>query len=178
MDWIVTTGSTEEEALEAALDQLSVTYDDVEYEVLKAPRRALLGFGTRRAQIRSRVRPVAAPAKRDRRRPPRSNKQNKAKNTGSAADRKSTAQKQQRAPTRKPAANHKRKRSPNPPNHQEQRSGVANDRKEGAVSTTRKRTLKADGAAKRSSNIRSTTNNDNPSREHPTTARRTRKIDH
>ena len=35
MDWIVTTGATVEEALENALDELSVTSDDVEYEILK-----------------------------------------------------------------------------------------------------------------------------------------------
>ena len=32
MDWIVTTGATIDTALESALDELSVTHDDVEYE--------------------------------------------------------------------------------------------------------------------------------------------------
>ena len=33
MDWIVTTGATIDTALESALDELSVTHDDVEYEI-------------------------------------------------------------------------------------------------------------------------------------------------
>ncbi len=177
MDWIVTTGATEEEALEAALDQLSVTYDDVEYEVLKAPRRALLGFGTRRAHIRSRVRPVAVPAKRDRR-PARANKKKKAKNKGAEAGGKSNTQKQQRAPGRRPSENRNRMRSTNPLKHQEKRTGVATDEKEAEVSTTRKRTLKADATQKAASNVRSRTINEKPPSQEPTTARRTRKIDH
>ena len=39
MDWIVTTGETVEAALENALDELSVTADDVEYEVLQEPKK-------------------------------------------------------------------------------------------------------------------------------------------
>ena len=37
MDWIVTTGSTVDEALDLALDTLSVTHDDIEFEVLREP---------------------------------------------------------------------------------------------------------------------------------------------
>ena len=46
MDWIVTTGETVEAALENALDELSVTADDVEYEVLQEPKRPCLDSET------------------------------------------------------------------------------------------------------------------------------------
>lgn len=178
MDWIITTGSTEEEALDAALDQLSVTHDDVEYEVVKEPRRALLGFGTRRAQIRTRVRPIAVPAKRDRRRPARSDKQKKTKNKSSTPGQKSRSQKQQRASKRRPPESQDHKRSPKPPNHQDKLEEIGNGGGEAPGSTKRKRTLKADGTPDTRSNIRSTTRNESPPSEHPTPARRVRKINH
>ena len=52
MDWIVTTGETVEAALENALDELSVTADDVEYEVLQEPKKTLFGFRNTEAQIK------------------------------------------------------------------------------------------------------------------------------
>src|ERR671934_751723 len=69
MEWIVTTGRTVEEALDAALDELGVDEDDVEYEVVEEPRRGIfgrLGGGTA-ARIRARVKPVSR-EKPDRRR--------------------------------------------------------------------------------------------------------------
>ena len=38
MEWVETTGRTVEEALDAALDELGVDEDDVEYEVIEQPR--------------------------------------------------------------------------------------------------------------------------------------------
>ena len=75
MDWIVTTGSTVDEALDLALDTLSVTHDDIEFEVVKEPRKSVLGLRKSPAQVRARVRPIEPPAKREWRRPPKSEKQ-------------------------------------------------------------------------------------------------------
>ena len=58
MDWIVTTGATIDAALESALDELSVTHDDVEYEILKQPSFSLLRLRRHPAQVRTRVKPV------------------------------------------------------------------------------------------------------------------------
>ena len=41
MEWVETTGRTIEEALDAALDELGVDEDDVEYEVLEEPKSGL-----------------------------------------------------------------------------------------------------------------------------------------
>ena len=79
MDWIVTTGSTVDEALDLALDTLSVTHDDIEFEVLKEPRKSVLGLRKSPAQVRARVRPIEPPAKREWRRPPKSEKQQKSR---------------------------------------------------------------------------------------------------
>ena len=57
MEWVETTGRTIEEALDAALDELGVDEQDVEYEVLARPRgglrrRGLGGFLRRGAARR------------------------------------------------------------------------------------------------------------------------------
>ena len=49
------TGETVEAALENALDELSVTADDVEYEVLQEPKD-LFGLRNTKTQIKTRVR--------------------------------------------------------------------------------------------------------------------------
>lgn len=69
MEWIEITARTVEEALDAALDELGVDEEDVEYEVLAAPRRGFLGLlGTSPgARIRARVKPISR-EKPDRRR--------------------------------------------------------------------------------------------------------------
>ena len=41
MEWVETTGRTIEAALDAALDELGVDEDDVEYEVLQEPKTGL-----------------------------------------------------------------------------------------------------------------------------------------
>ena len=43
MEWVETTGRTIAEALDAALDELGVDEDDVEYEVLEQPKSGFLG---------------------------------------------------------------------------------------------------------------------------------------
>jgi spoIIIJ-associated protein len=69
MEWIVTTGKTVAEALDAALDELGVDESDVEYEILEEPRRGFLGRlgGGTAARIRARVKPLSR-EKPDRRR--------------------------------------------------------------------------------------------------------------
>ncbi|HVW30935.1 MAG TPA: Jag N-terminal domain-containing protein, partial [Acidimicrobiia bacterium] len=68
MEWIVTTGKTVTEAVEAALDELGVDEADIEYEVIAEPKRGFLGFGTGTpARIKARVKPLSR-EKPDRRR--------------------------------------------------------------------------------------------------------------
>ncbi|HYV57617.1 MAG TPA: RNA-binding cell elongation regulator Jag/EloR [Candidatus Nitrosopolaris sp.] len=59
MEWVETTGRTIEEALDAALDELGVDENDVEYEVLARPRGGLLGRFGGEARIRARVKPIS-----------------------------------------------------------------------------------------------------------------------
>ena len=66
MEWVETTGRTVEEALDAALDELGVDNDEVEYEVLEEPRGGFLG--RREARIRARVKPVSREKPGERRR--------------------------------------------------------------------------------------------------------------
>jgi spoIIIJ-associated protein len=69
MEWVETTGRTVAEALDAALDELGVDEDDVEYEVVEEPRTGLLGrLGGREARIRARVKPISREKPGDRRR--------------------------------------------------------------------------------------------------------------
>ena len=69
MEWVETTGRTIEEALDAALDELGVDMDEVEYEVLAEPRGGFLGrLGGSEARIRARVKPVSREKPGDRRR--------------------------------------------------------------------------------------------------------------
>jgi len=57
MEWVETTGKTVADALDAALDQLGVHEDEVEYELLQEPKSGLLG--RREARIRARVKPIS-----------------------------------------------------------------------------------------------------------------------
>ncbi len=69
MEWVQTTGRTIEEALDAALDELGVHEDDVEYEVLEEAKTGFLGrFGGSEARIRVRLRPISREKPNDRRR--------------------------------------------------------------------------------------------------------------
>jgi spoIIIJ-associated protein len=67
MEWVEVTGRTVAEALDAALDQLGVDEEDIEYEVLEEPRRGFLGRLTGTARVRARVKPISR-EKPDRRR--------------------------------------------------------------------------------------------------------------
>ena len=69
MEWVETTGRTVEAALDAALDQLGVHEDEVEFEVVQEPRTGLLG--RRDARVRARVRPVSREKPGERGRRPR-----------------------------------------------------------------------------------------------------------
>src|SRR5262245_53491535 len=69
MEWVETTGATVADALDAALDQLGVHDDDVEYEVLQQPKAGLFGrLGGNPARIRARVKPVSREKPGDRQR--------------------------------------------------------------------------------------------------------------
>src|SRR4029077_20922452 len=69
MEWIVTTGKTVAEAVEAALDGLGVDEADIEYEVLEESKRGFLSRlgGGSPARIKARVKPLSR-EKPDRRR--------------------------------------------------------------------------------------------------------------
>jgi spoIIIJ-associated protein len=73
MEWVETTGRTIEDALDAALDELGVDENDVEYEVMAKPRGGILGRFGGEARIRARVKPISRekpgePRRRSRRR--------------------------------------------------------------------------------------------------------------
>jgi spoIIIJ-associated protein len=71
MEWVETTGTTVAAALDAALDELGVDEDEVEYHVIEEPRSGLFGrIGAHPARIRARIRPISRekPGDRDRRR--------------------------------------------------------------------------------------------------------------
>lgn len=72
MEWVETTGRTVEAALDAALDQLGVDEDEVEFEVVQEPRGGFIG--RRDARIRARVRPVSREKPGERRRRPKGQK--------------------------------------------------------------------------------------------------------
>lgn len=60
MEWVETTGRTVAAALDAALDELGVDEDEVEYSVIEEPRSGLFGrIGAHPARIRARIRPIS-----------------------------------------------------------------------------------------------------------------------
>src|SRR6476660_2841271 len=83
MEWVETTGATVAAALDAALDELGVHEDEVEYQVLQEPKSGLFGrLGGNPARVRARVKPVSREKPGDRQRggrgrPPRRNGGNK-----------------------------------------------------------------------------------------------------
>jgi spoIIIJ-associated protein len=67
MDWVETTGSSVDEAVERALAHLGVHRDDAEVEVLEEPKAGLFGRIRGEARVRARVRPSGPRPKRSRR---------------------------------------------------------------------------------------------------------------
>ena len=169
MDWIVTTGSTVDEALDLALDTLSVTHDDIEFEVLKEPRKSVLGLRKSSAQVRARVRPIEPPAKREWRRPPKSEKQKRSAKSKS----KKTTKKPSTAPkankTKKQVDTQRKTASPS-------KANISNKGEETPKTrNTRKRTINGSSPQ---SNVRSINSRDQPLSDEAPKTRRTRKINH
>lgn len=67
MEWVETTGKTLDEAKDAALDQLGVTEDETEFEVLSEPKPGLFGRTRGDARVRARIRPTQPRPKVERR---------------------------------------------------------------------------------------------------------------
>ena len=67
MEWVETTGSTIEEAKNAALDKLGVAEDDADFEILEEPKPGLFGRTRGQARVRARVRPAQVRPKTERR---------------------------------------------------------------------------------------------------------------
>ncbi|GMU78263.1 MAG: hypothetical protein AMXMBFR46_10580 [Acidimicrobiia bacterium] len=85
MEWVETTGSSIERALDAALDELGVDEDEVEFEVLEQPKAGLFGrIGGNPARIRARVKPLSRekPGERNRGRGGRQGRRNGGRDGG------------------------------------------------------------------------------------------------
>ncbi|MGZ0214554.1 MAG: Jag N-terminal domain-containing protein [Acidimicrobiales bacterium] len=66
MDWILTSGDTVEDAKEIALEKLSVTMEDVEFQIISEAKKSFFGFKRNPAQIRARLKPLTPPKKLER----------------------------------------------------------------------------------------------------------------
>jgi len=183
MDWIVTTGPTVDDAVEIALDELSVSREDVEFEVVAEPKVSIFGLRRKPAQVRVRVRPVAPPPKRDRRRPERSSKNRKPRNSERKDKLKTGGSSRKRtAPTPgKPRGSNdsgtSKRSAPKADKGRDQKP----DAKPAPTGNRRKRTISPAQTPPqiKSSNIRSNqTTDDAQTPAKAPTIRRTRKIDH
>jgi len=105
MEWIVTTGKTVAEAVEAALDELGVDEADIEYEVLEESKRGFLSRlgGGSPARIRARVKPLSR-EKPDRRRrgSSRDRDRGERKGGGDGGERAARPPRTERAPADRP----------------------------------------------------------------------------
>ena len=176
MDWIVTTGPTVEAALDIALDELSVTQEDIEFEVVKEPKNSLFGSRRNRAQVRARIRPVEPPAKREWRRPAKSDKRKKAKKQGQKPKTRPTKDTDRKRPeTSGVNRNKKTAKSPRKENKTAANTVSHENGQASKAPNIRKRTITS---TPEQTNVRSIDDrNDSPQPE-PTKVRRTRKIDH
>ena len=183
MDWIVTTGSTLDAAIETALDELSVPQEDAEIEVIKERKRSVFGLRRGYAQVRARVRPIVAPPKREGRNRARISKAKNRRNQGRKGYAKTAdTSKKTRGVTSGKTSEKNRKQKP-----EKQTVAAAPKGDEKVINQPRsagqrrKRTIdsKQENGSPNSSNIRSSdaSVNSDPKPEMPTT-RRTRKIDH
>src|SRR5918999_1851018 len=105
MEWIVTTGKTVAEAVEAALDELGVDEADIEYEVLEESKRGFLSRlgGGSQARIKARVKPLSR-EKPDRRRRGGSRDRDRDRKGGDAGERAARPPRAERAATDRPPA--------------------------------------------------------------------------
>jgi len=183
MDWIVTTGPSVADAVETALDELSVSREDVEFEVVAEPKTSIFGLRRKQAQVRVRVRPVAPPPKQDRRRPERNSKNRKPRNSGRKDKPKTGGSSRKRTapnPGKTKGSNDSRtseRRAPSTDTDRDEKK----DAQPASAGNRRKRTITS--AQKppeaKSSNIRSTENpNGDQALTEVPTIRRTRKIDY
>jgi spoIIIJ-associated protein len=106
MEWIVTTGKTIAEAVEAALDELGVDEADIEYEVLEESKRGFLSRlgGGSPARIRARVKPLSREKPDRRRRGGSRDRDRERKGGGDGSERAVRAPRPERAPADRPAA--------------------------------------------------------------------------
>lgn len=99
MEWVETTGPTVAAALDAALDELGVDEDEVEFEVVEQAKAGLFGrIGGNPARIRARVKPISRekPGERNRGRTGKGARRNGGRGgsgSGRKADRGSSAEK-------------------------------------------------------------------------------------
>src|SRR5919106_5506165 len=105
MEWIVTTGKTVAEALEAALDELGVDEADIEYEVLEESKRGFLSRlgGGSPARIKARVKPLSR-EKPDRRRRGGSRDRDRERRGGGDGGERAARPRAERAPADRPTA--------------------------------------------------------------------------
>ncbi|MGA1438648.1 MAG: RNA-binding cell elongation regulator Jag/EloR [Ilumatobacteraceae bacterium] len=67
MEWVETTAKSVEEAKDIALDELGVSADEAEFEILEEPKAGLFGRVRGEARVRARVKPSPVRPKIDRR---------------------------------------------------------------------------------------------------------------
>jgi predicted RNA-binding protein Jag len=176
MDWIVTTGTTVEAALDVALDELSVTQDDVEFEIIKEPKNSVFGFRRNQARVRVRVRPIEPPAKREWRRPTKSDKGRKARKSNNRAKTGPTRTGNNKRPQKSGSSENKVKAGGQNKAHKGSTGqGASNNGQTTEAPKTRKRTI---GTEKDKTNIRSINDQKTPPGADASKVRRTRKIDH
>src|SRR6266511_608228 len=98
MEWVEVTGRTIEDALETAMDRLGVSEEDLEYEVLVAPRSGIFGRLGGSARIRARVKPLSREKPGDRRnRPRRSRPESGGERSGPASEQRPSPAKRARS---------------------------------------------------------------------------------
>jgi len=105
MEWIVTTGKTVAEAVEAALDELGVDEGDIEYEVLEESKRGFLSRlgGGSPARIRARVKPLSREKPDRRRRGGARDRDRERKSGGDGGERAARPPRPERSPADRPA---------------------------------------------------------------------------